>query len=430
MTALPAPLVELIERTEPLTRRFVGAGHRLFFVGGVVRDHLLERTRVENDLDATTDARPDRIKVLISDLADAVWTQGERFGTIGCTVGGQVYEITTHRAESYDPDSRKPVVVFGDRIDDDLARRDFTVNAMAVDLAEGTLVDPYGGRADLAAGVLRTPLDPEVSFSEDPLRMLRAARFHAGYDLTPTPALTAAITTLLDRIEIVSVERIRDELQKLLLLDDPGPGLRLLADTGLLARVLPTAAALTPTAADERGRLAGAVAPDPAARWAALLAPDGIDPSTLAGLRFAGALSRDVVWFASAYPWATGPDGPPSDPPSLRRHAALVPTGRELGELLDWVGALRGAAGLGHDDIEVYRVAHRDLQETEPDLGDPEPLLTGDAVCARLGIEPGPDVGVAMRWLRELRLEEGPVDPDAAAQRLAEWWGQRPGAGR
>ncbi|MEZ5246829.1 MAG: CCA tRNA nucleotidyltransferase [Acidimicrobiales bacterium] len=428
MSELPPGLDAVIERAGPLTRRFVDAGHRLYFVGGVVRDHLLERSRSENDLDATTDARPPRIKALVADVAEAVWTQGERFGTIGCTVDGQVYEITTHRAESYEHDSRKPTVVFGDRIDDDLARRDFTVNAMAVDLADGTLVDPHGGRADLAAGVLRTPLDPEVSFSEDPLRMLRAARFHAGYDLTPTPELTAAITTLLDRMEIVSVERIRDELQKLLLLDDPGPGFRLLAETGLLARVLPTLGELSPAEAEDRGHCAGAVRADAAARWAALLAPEGITASVPGSLRFSGALTRDVIWFASGGDWVSDPGGRPPEPPRIRRDAAMVPSERALGELLDWVAALRTTRGLPSDDIERYREAHRALLADEPDLADPAPLLTGEAVCAVLGIEPGREVGVAMTWLRELRLDEGPVDAPTAVRRLQAWWPNRPDA--
>lgn len=428
MSELPPGFESVVEGARPLTERFAAAGHRLYFVGGVVRDHLLERTRRENDLDATTDARPPEIKAIVADLADAVWTQGERFGTIGCTVGGQVYEITTHRAEAYDAGSRKPVVTFGDRIDDDLARRDFTVNAMAVDLSDGALVDPFGGRADLAAGVLRTPLDPEVSFSEDPLRMLRAARFHAGYGLVPTPSLTDAIVALLDRMEIVSAERIRDELQKLLLLDDSAAGFGLLAETGLLARVLPSLAGLSVDAARARGRAAAAVAGEPAARWAALLAPEGVAVGDLRALKFSGALTRDVIWFASAHEWATDPGGRSVDAGRIRRDAALVPGDRRLGELLDWVGALRHAAGLPVDDLERYRAAYDDLQRREPDLADPTPLLDGDQVCALLGIEPGPEVGTAMAWLRELRLEEGPVDPATAAERLAAWWSTRPSA--
>ncbi|MDE0608266.1 MAG: hypothetical protein OXH78_14085, partial [Acidimicrobiaceae bacterium] len=226
-------LEAVLNRAEPLARVFESAGHRFFLVGGVVRDYFLGRFGAGQDLDATTDARPDAIRALVAEMADDVWSQGERFGTIGCVIAGQSYEITTHRAESYVPASRKPSVVFGDDIVVDLARRDFTVNAMAIDMADRSLVDPFGGEADLAAGVLRTPLAPEVSLSEDPLRMLRAARFCACCALSPGLELVAAMTAERDRLEIVSAERIRDELQKLLLLDDPTAGLRLIDVTGI-----------------------------------------------------------------------------------------------------------------------------------------------------------------------------------------------------
>ncbi len=425
MSDFPTGLDDVISRAEPLTQRFAAAGHRLYFVGGVVRDQLFDRVRHENDLDATTDARPAKIKALVADLAEAVWTQGERFGTIGCTVDGQIYEITTHRAESYDEDSRKPSVSFGDRIEDDLARRDFTVNAMAVDLSDGTLVDPFGGRADLAALVLRTPLDPETSFSEDPLRMLRAARFHAGYRLVPTPELRDAISALLDRIDIVSVERVRDELQKLLLLDAPEDGFRLLAETGLLARVLPSLADLTPDEAVALAGRAATVAADPAARWAALLAPGGVDLATMRAMKFSGALMRDVAWFAAASDWIGEPGARATDPASLRRLAAMVPSDRTFDDLVEWVGAQRRASGLPADDLAAIRDAHASLLAQEPDLSDPSPLLSGEAVCALLDLEPGPEVGVAMKWLRALRLEEGPMDALVAAERLTEWWPTR-----
>ena len=172
----------------PLAATFSGAGYRLYLVGGLIRDDLLGRVRDDVDYDLTTDARPETIKTLVDPFADAVWTAGERFGTIACRIDGAVYEITTHRADAYDESSRKPIVEFGDNVHDDLARRDFTVNAMAIDLADGALVDPFGGGADLEAGRLRTPLDPEISFSDDPLRMLRAARFIATLGLAPEPA--------------------------------------------------------------------------------------------------------------------------------------------------------------------------------------------------------------------------------------------------
>lgn len=428
MTTLPGALDAVIDRARPLTERFTERGHRLFFVGGVVRDHLLGRARHENDLDATTDARPAEIKALIAGLADAVWTQGERFGTIGCRVDGQVYEITTHRAESYEAGSRKPEVVFGDRIEDDLARRDFTVNAMAVDLQDRRLVDPHDGRADLEAGRLRTPLDPEISFSEDPLRMLRAARFHAGHDLEPVPALVSAMRALRDRIDIVSVERVRDEIEKLLLLADPAPGLRLLADTGLLGRALPPLAGMTSEAAVDRGRAVASVAEDPAGRWAALFAPVGVRPADLAALRFSGALARDVVWFATAVDWVVDPGHRSADASRVRRDAALTPADRSLDEWLAWVHGLRRAADRPVDDLDEYRAVLAGLRADEPDLEDPAPLLDGDQVGEVLGIDPGREIGVAMRWLRDLRFDEGPMSADEATDRLRRWWPTRPDA--
>lgn len=428
--ALPPGLRAVIDRAQPLADRFHGAGHRLYFVGGVVRDHLLARHRDEQDLDATTDARPAVIKSLVADLADAVWTQGERFGTIGCTIGEQTYEITTHRAEQYDADSRKPTVAFGDHIDDDLARRDFTVNAMAVDLRSGELVDPHDGLGDLQRGVLRTPLDPHIAFSEDPLRMLRAARFRAGYDLTPDEALVTAMAELRDRMAIVSAERIRDELEKLILLDEPENGLAMLADTGLLGLVLPKLAHLDRYEAALRGERVSFVPADPAMRWAVFLGTNGakgpdMTVGDLSALKFSGERTRDTIWFAKAMPWIDEPGLWGTDAPSLRRAAALAPNDRALTDIHDFVAAGRHGLDEPADDVVAHRAAYEALLAVEPDLADPAPLLTGETVCALLGISPGPKVGVAMRWLRDIRLEEGPIGLDAAADRLAAWWPTR-----
>ena len=206
-------------------------------MGGSVRDALLDR--VPQDIDVTTDARPDVIEHIVRPWADHVWPQGQRFGTVGCEKDGVTIEITTFRAEVYRPESRKPEVVYADDLETDLSRRDFTVNAMAIRLPEPELVDPFGGAADLAARRLRTPLGPEVSFVDDPLRMLRAARFVAEFQLEPAPDLVAAVETLRHRLEIVSAERIRDELSKLLMADDPSAGLWFLAETGLSDEFLP-----------------------------------------------------------------------------------------------------------------------------------------------------------------------------------------------
>jgi len=240
---VPARLQPILDETRALAERFAADGKRIYLVGGIVRDLLLGDVDLhgdaEVDIDLTTDARPKDTKRLVSGWADAVWTQGERFGTIGCEKDGRRFEITTHRAEVYEPDSRKPDVVYADAIEADLSRRDFTINAMALALPEPELIDPFGGAADLAAKVLRTPLDPHESFSDDPLRMMRAARFVAKYGVEPDPALVAAVGEMRDRLEIVSAERIRDELDKLLVVEDPSPGLWFLVDTGLVDEFLP-----------------------------------------------------------------------------------------------------------------------------------------------------------------------------------------------
>ncbi len=237
---IPDRLKPVLDRAVPLAERFAAEGFTLYLVGGVVRDLLLGRDLTGGrDIDLTTDARPADTKRLVQGWADSVWSQGERFGTIGCRADGWDYEITTHRAEAYTPDSRKPDVVFADAVEADLSRRDFTVNAMALALPEPELIDPFGGAADLAQGLLRTPLAPEESFSDDPLRMLRAARFIAGYGLTPDPALVAAVETMAERLSIVSAERIRDEFDKLIVVPDPAAGLWFLVETGLVDQFLP-----------------------------------------------------------------------------------------------------------------------------------------------------------------------------------------------
>ena len=242
---VPERLAPILDAVRPLAGRFDAAGHRIYLVGGIVRDLVLGRALSENtDIDLTTDARPEVTAALVRDWADAVWEQGARFGTVGLKKGDTIFEITTHRAEAYAPDSRKPEVSFADEVEADLSRRDFTVNAMALRVTgvageAPELIDPFSGVVDLAQGVLRTPLSPEVSFSDDPLRMLRAARFLAGYGLVPVPELLVAVQALSGRIEIVSAERVRDELSKLLVVADPSPGLWFLVDNGLADHILP-----------------------------------------------------------------------------------------------------------------------------------------------------------------------------------------------
>ncbi|MFM7068070.1 MAG: CCA tRNA nucleotidyltransferase, partial [Actinomycetes bacterium] len=221
----------VIDLARPLATRFEASGHRLYLVGGIVRDMFADPSKVsgmtQDDVDLTTDASPEQILAAVQPVADAVWTQGIRFGTVGCSIEGHRFEITTHRAELYDAATRKPDVEFSVRIEDDLSRRDFTVNAMALEVtsSEPQLIDPFAGLADLAAQRLRTPSEPAVSFSDDPLRMMRAARFIARFGLTPDPDLVTAVESMAGRLEIVSAERIRDELCKLLVVPDPSAGL-------------------------------------------------------------------------------------------------------------------------------------------------------------------------------------------------------------
>lgn len=246
---IPDRFAPVLDAVRPVADAFDAAGHRLYLVGGVVRDLFLDDVDPV-DLDFTTDAVPDRIETVVGGLpgVEAVWTQGKRFGTIGCRMrlAGRPtdLEITTHRAEAYSPDSRKPDVAFATDIEADLSRRDFTVNAMALSLTDAdggaSLIDPFGGMTDLLVDkVLRTPLSPEDSFADDPLRMLRAARFVDRLDLAPDPALVAAVTAMADRLAIVSAERIRDELCRLVVLDDCSRGLWFLCDTGLAHHFLP-----------------------------------------------------------------------------------------------------------------------------------------------------------------------------------------------
>ncbi|MGN6199987.1 CCA tRNA nucleotidyltransferase, partial [Humibacter sp.] len=225
-----------------LARAFADAGHELALVGGPVRDALLGRA--VHDLDFTTDARPERTIEIVKPLADAWWDIGRKFGTVGARLGDDTVEITTYRADSYDGETRKPEVEFGDTLEGDLVRRDFTVNALALRVPQVVLVDPSNGVDDLLVRVLRTPISPEVSFGDDPLRMLRAARFASQLGFSVSDDTVAAMREMADRIEIVSAERIRDELVKLLASDDPRPGLELLVETGLADRILPELPAL------------------------------------------------------------------------------------------------------------------------------------------------------------------------------------------
>lgn len=409
-----------------MARLFESVGFRFFLVGGVVRDNFLGRSSAGHDLDATTDARPDTIRSLVAEVADEVWLQGARFGTVGCLIDQQSYEITTHRTESYLPDSRRPTVVFGDDVMEDLARRDFTVNAMAIDMADHSLVDPFGGRADLEAGVLRTPLAPEVSLSEDPLRILRAARFVASCGLSAAPELVAAMSAEAFRLEIVSVDRVRDELQKLLMLDDPAAGLRLIDETGV-GRLVPVVGAVD-FWASAAGRVRG-VPQDHAMRWAAMLSvlptPAAADLG-LRALKFSGATVRSTRWYVGDGVGLLTTDLGLLSDSRFRELARRCPAGHRLEDLLAFVSGLRLGDGRPVDDVEEALGRLERLRNREPDLDDPVPIFDGLEVADMLGIEPGPQLGTALDWLAQLRVARGPLDRDEAARLLRDWWGSSP----
>lgn len=401
-------LAPIREEARELAERFAVDGYRIYLVGGVVRDALLGLPLdTAFDLDLTTDAQPPAVKSILREWADTLWTQGERFGTIGAHRGGRRVEITTHRTERYQPGSRKPDVVFADAIEVDLSRRDFTINAMAVELPDGDLVDPFDGVADLAAGRLRTPLDPEATFSDDPLRMLRAARFLAQFELTAEPALTTALSAMANRLSIVADERIRDELDRLLALPNPVSGFGLMFETSLAERVLGVSG--DGSSALERLSRAGQ---DPIARLAALLADIGTPADAQAALserRATTAVSRAVFAVLTAADRAVGQ--PPRTLPELRRW--VVDAGPHTDQAVA-VAATLGAAGELAADVVA-------LLEAEPDLCGP-PVLGGDEIMALLDLEPGPEVGAAVDELRRHRFDSGPLTPEEAREHLLSWF--------
>lgn len=452
-----------------LADAFAAAGFELAIVGGPVRDALLGR--VTNDLDFTTDARPDDILRVVEPLATATWDIGRAFGTIGAKVRGEQVEITTYRADSYDGVTRKPTVEFGDTLDQDLARRDFTVNAMALRVPGPALVDPTGGVEDLVAETLRTPSDPGVSFGDDPLRMLRAARFASQLGFSLDPATERAMSELRETLAIVSPERVQGELVKLLRTDDPARGIRVLVETGLMELVLPEVPALRleidehhhhkdvyehsltvlRQAIDlEHERHPGAD-PDVVLRLAALLHDIG-KPATrklepgggvsfhhhdikgarmtrkrLQALRFDSdtitSVSRLVELHLRFFGYS---EGAWTDS-AVRRYV------RDAGDELERLHILtradvttrnkRKAARLkaAYDDIE-RRI---DELAAAEELGAMRPELDGNRIQEILGIGPGREVGEAYRFLLDIRLDEGMIGPDAAEQRLRDWWAAR-----
>jgi poly(A) polymerase len=465
---VPKRFWHLVEATTELAELFQRAQKALYLVGGSVRDALVTvgpgeaRTHQETDFDfdLTTDARPEEIERIVAGWADVVWTQGARFGTIGCQAQGRRYEITTHRAEVYRSDSRKPEVTFDDNIEGDLSRRDFTVNAMALKLPDFELIDPFNGLDDLAAGILRTPLGPDVSFEDDPLRMLRAARFIAGYGFKPQPDLVEAIKTGHQRLSIVSAERIRSELDRLLVVDTPSIGLWFAVATGLAGEFLPELPGLA-LEQDPIHRhkdvlahtlaVVDRVSPDRLLRLAALFhdvgkpktrafAPGGV--VTFHHHEVVGArMTRDRME-ALRYPNDDVDTVTRLVELHLRFHTyqlgwtdrAVRRYVRDAGPLLDRLNELTRcdcttrnvtkarALGRRMDELENRILELRELEE----LDAMRPDLDGNQVMQLLELRPGPAVGRALEFLLELRIEEGPLGEVEATRRLREWWASQP----
>ncbi|MGA9715564.1 MAG: CCA tRNA nucleotidyltransferase [Aeromicrobium sp.] len=450
-----------------LGRAFTDAGHELSVVGGPVRDAVLDRP--VNDWDFATTATPEQIERIAGPWTDASWDMGREFGTIGIRHGRHELEITTYRSDDYDAGSRKPTVRFGDTLDTDLSRRDFAVNAMAIRLPSREFVDLFGGLDDLAARRLRTPVAPEVSFSDDPLRMMRAARFAAQLNFTVAPEVRHAMTSMASRLDIVSAERMRIELDKTLLAAHPVVGLRLLVDTGLAGQMLPELPALI-LERDEHHRhkdvyehslivLEQAIAleerldprPDLVVRLAALLHDIG-KPKTrrfqdggtvtfhhhdvvgaklarkrLRALRYSNEVVDQVCTLVELHLRFHGYGSGEWTDSAVRRYV------RDAGDQLERLHILtradcttrnqRKAARLQrtYDELEA-RIAV--LAEAE-ELSAIRPDLDGMQIMEILQIEPGREVGEAYRFLLDLRMDRGPLGEAQATEALKAWFAAR-----
>ncbi len=461
----PADLIEVPEQATALGQVFGAAGYELHLVGGTVRDALMRRP--SDDLDFATDARPGEVLELVRPAAQATWTTGIEFGTVGARLGGLACEITTYRADRYDRVGRNPQVAYGESLSDDLLRRDFTMNAMALSVTgDPVFTDPYGGLADLARGILRTPATPQESFADDPLRMLRAARFVSTLGVSVAAEVSAAMSAMAAELGRITAERVQAELSKLLLGTQPRAGLEVLVDTGLADVVLPELPALR-MASDEHGQHKDVYAhtlqvldqaidletdgPDLVLRWAALLHDIG-KPVTreflpggrvtfhhhevvgarmarkrLRELRYAKALVEEVAQLVLLHLRFYGyRDGDWTDS-AVRRYVVdagpLLPRLHKLVRSDTTTRNKRKAAGLSsaYDTLE-HRIA--DLQEQEQ-LQAIRPDLDGNEIMSVLGVGPGPLVGRAYQHLLAVRMEHGPQGHDAAVAELLRWAAQQ-----
>ncbi len=446
---------------------FTNAGHELAIVGGPVRDAVLGRPG--NDWDFATSAKPDEIEQIADPWADAMWDVGREFGTIGLRKGSHDLEITTYRSDAYDVTSRKPEVNFGDTIDGDLSRRDFAVNAMAIRLPSAEFVDLFGGLGDVEARTLRTPVTPEQSFSDDPLRMMRAARFVSQLGFTAAPDVVTAMTDMAERLEIVSAERVRDELNKLLIGQDPVAGLRLLVETGLAAQMLPELPALI-LERDEHHRhkdvyehsltvLEQAIAledrleshPDLVIRLASLLHDIG-KPKTrrfveggtvtfhhhdvvgaklvrkrMRALRYSNDLIDQVAKLVELHLRFHGYGSGEWTDSAVRRYV------RDAGDQLERLHILTRADCTTRNTKKALRLqrTYDELEQRIAVLAEAEELdamrpdLDGAQIMAILGIGPGPEVGEAYRFLLDLRMDRGPLSEEDATEALKSFWAAR-----
>lgn len=467
---MPVLAPDVSELLSDLGERFRTAGFEIALVGGPVRDVLLGRVK-RGDLDLTTSAQPPDILRILEGWADNVWDVGIRFGTVGCRKGDHILEITTYRSEEYDPDSRKPEVTFGTSLIGDLGRRDFTVNSMALRLPEMEFVDPFGGVNDLAARVLRTPSTPEQSFSDDPLRMMRAARFASQLDFTVAEEVVVAMIAMAERITIVSAERVREELVRLVLSPSPRAGLTLLVDTGLAAHVVPELPALQ-LELDEHHRhkdvyehsivvLEQAIAletmhtptsePDLILRMAALLHDIG-KPRTrrfedgggvsfhhhevvgarmvrkrLTALRFSNDEIEQISRLTELHLRFHGYGSGEWTDSAVRRYV------RDAGDLLVRLHKLTRADCTTRNAkrAAMLQRTYDSLEErievlaAEEELAAIRPDLDGADIMRILSIPAGPAVGEAYRFLLELRLDRGPLDSAVAEAELRDWWSTR-----
>ena len=442
---------------DELGERFASHGHELYLVGGTVRDAFLGRE--QSDLDFATSAHPEQTEKVLAGWADQLWLTGARFGTVSATKQGWQLEVTTYRTEQYTSGSRHPDVTYGSDIEGDLARRDFTLNAMAVRLPEHRFVDPFGGLRDLHARLLRTPLDPASSFGDDPLRMVRLARFSAVLDADADPQARAAATAMAEQLDTISRERIRDELSRLLLAAAPARGLDLLCDTGLADRFLPELPALRMQVDPQhhhkdvyRHTLAvveSCRADDLTLRMAALLHDIG-KPATrefhddgkvsfhghdhvgarmarkrLETLRYPKAFIADVADLVYLHLRFHGYGEGEWTDQAVRRYVRDAGSPQQLERLNLLTRAdvttrnkakarrLRQAM----DDLEARIVELKQREEIESI----RPALDGTAIMAHLGLEPGPLVGRARKMLLDARMERGPMSDDEAYTLLDAW---------